>query len=183
MKRNLDTRGIRVGGNYYQSEEMQEWRRRVGDTYLDVRFDTSDIGHISAWFDGRWNVVPAVRKSLRGVDFNTWKEAVADLRRRHAAGAQVYEHIVHDAIRAISAIAEDAVCRTAISGTRSTAKELDLEEDRLTLGFDIVSDDIAEDKHPDDILGNGFPGAAAQPELPPISGDNLDDAFRPELED
>ncbi|PYF01820.1 putative transposase [Rhodopseudomonas faecalis] len=183
LKRTLHTRGIRVGGNYYQSEEIQEWRRQVGDTDLDVRFDTSDIGHISAWFDGRWNVVPAVRSSLRGVDFNTWKDAVADLRRRHAAGARVYEHIVHDAIRAISAIAEDAVCRTAISGTRPTAKELDLEEDRLTLGFDIVSDDIAEEKHPDDILGTSFPGPAGQPEATPILGDSPDAAYRPELED
>ncbi|QLH71642.1 Mu transposase C-terminal domain-containing protein [Rhodopseudomonas palustris] len=183
LKRNLDTRGVRVGGNYYQSEEMQEWRRQVGDTDLDVRFDTSDIGHISAWFDGRWNVVPAVRKSLRGVDFNTWKDAVADLRRRHAAGARVYEHIVHDAIRAISAIAEDAVCRTAISGTRPTAKELDWEENGLTLGFDIVSDDVAEDKHPDDILGTGFPGAVAQPKATPIPSDSPGTAYRPELED
>jgi putative transposase len=183
LKRSLDTRGIRVGGNFYQSDEMQEWRRQVGDTELDIRFDTNDIGHISAWFDDRWNVVSAVRKSLRGVDFNTWKAAVADLRRRHAAGARVYEHVVHDAIRAISAIAEDAVCRTAISGTRPTAKELDWEESGLMLGFDIVGDNVAEDKHPDDILGAGFPGATNPPPLPPVAGDDPDDTDDDEPED
>ncbi|MGM4905998.1 Mu transposase C-terminal domain-containing protein [Tardiphaga sp. 866_E4_N2_1] len=197
LKRDLDTRGVRVDNNFYQSAEMQEWRRQVGDTELDIRLDTTDIGHISAWFDDRWNVVPAVRKCLRGVDLNTWKAAVADLRRRHAAGARIYEHVVHDAIRAISAIAEDAVCRTAISGTRPTAAELDWEKNGLLLGFDIVSDDVAEDKHPDDILGAGFPGATGQPplpqapSLPPVSGDGPedtdgdepDDTDRPELED
>ncbi|WP_441280408.1 Mu transposase C-terminal domain-containing protein [Tardiphaga sp. 862_B3_N1_1] len=197
LKRDLDARGIRFANNFYQSDEIQEWRRQVGDTKLDIRVDTTDIGHVSAWFDDRWNVVPAVRTALRGVDLNTWKDAVTELRRHHAAGARVNEHFVHGAIRAITAIAEDAVCRTAISGTRPTKEQLDWTEDGLTLGFDVGADDAAEDKHPDDILGQGFPRATGQPappqdappeksqplQEPKIAGDQPDDTDRPELED
>ncbi len=70
------------------------------------------------------------------------------------------------------------------------------------LGFDIVADDVAEDKHPDDILGEGFPRATdlpaplgnAQPQEvpsevsqplpePEIPADQADDTDRPALED
>lgn len=167
LKRNLDTRGIRVNSNFYQSEAIQEWRRQVGDTELDVRYDTADIGHISAWFNDQWNVVPAVRTALVGVDLNVWQQVVADLRRRHAAGARVYEHIVHDAIRAISSIAGDAVCRTAISGVRPTADQINHAEDSLMLGFDIVEDNVGEMKPDGDILGAGFPVTPVTPFLTP----------------
>lgn len=169
LKRALDTRGIRVNDNFYQSEAMQEWRREVGDTELDIRYDTADIGHISAWFNDQWNVVPAVRTALVGVDLNIWRQVVADLRRRHAAGARVYEHIVHDAIRAISSIAEDAVCRTAISGVRPTARQINRAEHSLLLGFDIVRDDVGEIKSDGDILGAGFPLTPLTPSIAPHS--------------
>ncbi|MGM5022161.1 DUF736 family protein [Tardiphaga sp. 367_B4_N1_1] len=88
---------------------------------------------LTEWFDDQWNVVPAVRTSLVGVDLNVWMRTVADLRRRFAAGAKVNEHIVHDAIRAISEIADDSVCRTAIAGLRPDAAEIDRTEESLTL--------------------------------------------------
>ncbi|MGM4886095.1 Mu transposase C-terminal domain-containing protein [Tardiphaga sp. 11_C7_N12_6] len=169
LARNLDPRGIRVNGNFYQSDAIQEWRREVGDTKLDIRYDTADIGHISAWFDDQWNVVPAVRTSLVGVDLNVWMRTVADLRRRFAAGAKVNEHIVHDAIRAISEIADDSVCRTAIAGLRPDAAEIDRTEESLTLGFDIVADNVGEQKSADGIIGTEFPATPASVPLSPPS--------------
>lgn len=168
LERCLDPRGIRVCGNYYQSEDLQEWRRLLGDVKVNIRFDTADIGHISAWFNDRWNVVPAVREAVRGVDLNTWQDTIADLRRRHAEGASAYEHIVHDAIRTLSGISEDAMRRTPISAPRPTADEIDRLEDSLSFGLDTIKDESSREKPQGNILGNGTPVSSAKPSVPPI---------------
>ncbi len=168
LERSLDPRGIRVCGNYYQSGDLQEWRRLAGDVTLEISFDTADIGHISAWFNDRWNVVPAVREAVRGMDLSTWQDTIAELRRKHAAGARVYEHIVLDAIRDISGIAEDAMRRTAISAPRPTPEEIDRTEASLLFGLETIRDERTGKKPAGDILGNGIPVTSAKPVIPPI---------------
>jgi hypothetical protein len=148
-------------------------RRRANLPLKRIRFDLifyeagSFPQRLLVWLDDQWNVVPAVRTSLVGVDLNVWMRTVADLRRRFAAGAKVNEHIVHDAIRAISEIADDSVCRTAIAGLRPDAAEINRTEESLTLGFDIVADNAGEQKSADGIIGTEFPATPASALSPP----------------
>ncbi|WP_441255870.1 Mu transposase C-terminal domain-containing protein [Tardiphaga sp. 285_C5_N1_2] len=183
LERKLERRGIRVQCNDYQSDEIQEFRRLAGDVNLNIRFDPADIGHISVWFNDRWNVVPSIRESVRGVDLSTWQDAIADLRARHAAGARIYEHIVHDAIRAISGIAEDAMRRTAISAPRPSADEINRTEDNLLLGFEIVRDERSHEKPSGDILGNGIPVTSDKPIILPITSIGGEPRRKRKLED
>jgi putative transposase len=170
LERSLDQRGIRVAGVYYQSAEIQEWRRQVGDTKVRLRFDPSNIGYVSVWIGERWLTVPSVRDMFRGLDLETWMESVRDLRRRHAKNAKIYEHIALAAIRAISQMADDAMRRVSIDATRPTAEELDREERHLLLGFEITDDNaLGSDEGPKtDLLGGGIPVASARPPVTPI---------------
>ncbi|MBN8978639.1 MAG: DDE-type integrase/transposase/recombinase [Rhizobiales bacterium] len=146
LDRALDQRGLRACGVYYQSAALQEWRRKVGDTTVCLRHDSSDIGHVSVWIGEQWLTVPSVRDMFRGLDLSTWLTSARDLKRRYAANAKIHEKIALAAVRAISAMAEDAMRRTSIDATRLTRDELDREERHLFLGFDIV-----DDVDPDDV--------------------------------
>jgi putative transposase len=171
IERSLDQRGVRVAGIYYQSPEIQEWRRQVGDTTVRLRFDPSNIGYVSVWIGERWLTVPSVRDMFRGLDLTTWLESVRDLRRRHAENAKVYEHIALAAIRAISQMAEDAMRRVSIDTTRPTPEELEREERHLLLGFEIVDDHpLVDDEAPKpkaNILDGSIPIARARPPVSP----------------
>jgi putative transposase len=156
LERVVNKSGILIAGNYYQSKELAAHFRQVGSTVLKIRFDASDIGHISARFGDRWNTIPSVREDVRGMDLSTWKQVVADLKARHTAGAKVYEHIVHEAVRAISALAKNAMHMTAISSDRPTKDEIDHAEASLQLGFEIVSERTSGRKPAGDILGKVF---------------------------
>ncbi|WP_398468949.1 Mu transposase C-terminal domain-containing protein [Tardiphaga sp.] len=169
LERVLDQNGVRVQGLFYQSEEMQRWRRQLGDTKVRVRVDENDIGYVSVWLGDDWITVPSVRTIVRGVHLDTWLESVRDLRRRFAEGAKMYEHIVDESIRAIAKMADDAMRRVAIDRTSPTAAELDQTETGLLLGFQIEDDaDDADDDHGDGgILGRGIPVANSTPPTDP----------------
>ncbi|MDA9509427.1 hypothetical protein XI09_33285 [Bradyrhizobium sp. CCBAU 11386] len=166
LERSLDTRGVCVAGVYYQSPELQEWRRQVGDTKVRLRFDHFDLGHVSVWIGKRWMTVPSVREMFRGLSLETWLESVRDLRRRHAKNAKLTEHIVFAAIRAISQMADDAMRRVSIDLTRPTAESLRHEENNLLLGFEIVDEGALGDQpfQPKaDILDGAVPVGSARP--------------------
>lgn len=165
LDRSLDQRGIRVLGAYYQSEQLQEWRRQVGDTVVRVRYDTSNIGYISVWINENWLTVPSVLEMHRGLDLETWLESVRDLKRRYAASAKIYEHIAMAAIRAISAMADDAMRRVSIDATRPTSEQLNHEESNLLLGFEIADDISSTDPSPkSNLLDGGLLVASATTE-------------------
>lgn len=158
LDRILTKEGILVAGNYYQSTQLAEYYRQVDSVGLKVRFDASDIGHISARFNDRWNTIPSVREDVRGMDLSTWKQIVADLKARHKAGAKVYEHIVHDAVRAISGLAKNAIHMTALGSDRPTKDEINRAEASLQLGFEVITERSSAKKPAGDILGTVFTG-------------------------
>jgi putative transposase len=173
LERSLDQRGVRVAGIFYQSPEIQEWRRQVGDTKVRLRFDPSDIGYVSVWIGERWLTVPSVQDMYRGLDLQTWLESVKDIRRRHAENAKVSEHIVLAAIRAISQMADNAMRRVSIDATRPTAEEIEREERHLLLGFEIADKDalVHDEKRPPkaNILDGAIPVASARPPVTPTA--------------
>ncbi len=166
--RALDANGVKVCGLFYQSPVIQEWRRRVGDARVRVRFDECDIGHVSVWVENAWISVPSVKEFVRGRHLHTWTECVRDLRRRFAAEARIDEHIVAEAIQAIQRISDEAMARVAIDRTRPTSDEIDRTETSLMLGFQIVDAPTEDTGIGGGILANEIPVASAKPpRLPP----------------
>jgi putative transposase len=168
LERTLDANGVKVCGLFYQSPVIQEWRRRVGDARVRVRFDECDIGHVSVWIENTWITVPSVKEFVRGLHLHTWMESVRDLRRRFASQARIDEHIVAEAIQAIRRMSNEAMARVAIDRTRPTKHEIELTESSLLLGFQIVDAPIEGTGIGGGILANEIPVASAKPpQIPP----------------
>jgi putative transposase len=145
IERALDHRGVRVAGIHYQSPKLQDYRRKVGDAKVAVKFDPEDLGRVSVWIDEGWLTVPAMRGNFDGVHLDVWTEAMRDLRRRNLVKAGLSQHYVDDAIRAISAMGNLAMARANIAASTITAEDLERHERELLYGFDIVgSEDGAE---------------------------------------
>ncbi|WP_316224521.1 Mu transposase C-terminal domain-containing protein [Bradyrhizobium sp. SZCCHNR2031] len=141
IERALDHRGVRVAGIHYQSPRLQEYRRKVGDTNVAVKFDPENLGKISVWVDAGWLTVPAVLGSFAGVHLDHWTEAVRDLRRRNLVKSALSQHFVDGAIRDIASMGRLAMAHASVSATTSTAKDLERTERELLYGFDIFPPD------------------------------------------
>jgi putative transposase len=144
IERALDHRGVRVAGIHFQSPKLQEYRRKVGDAKVAVKFDPEDLGRVSVWVDEGWLSVPAMRGNFDGVHLDVWTEAMRDLRRRNLVKASLSQHYVDDALRAISKMGNLAMARANIASPTITAEDLDRHERELLFGFDIVGDDAAD---------------------------------------
>lgn len=144
IERALDHRGVRLAGIHYQSPKLQEYRRKVGDTAVAVKFDPEDLGRVSVWVDEGWLSVPAMRGKFDGVHLEVWTEAMKDLRRRNLVKAGLSQHYVDDAIRAISAMGNLAMARANIAAPTITAEDLARHERELLYGFDIVGGDATD---------------------------------------
>lgn len=144
IERALDHRGVRLAGIHYQSPRLQEYRRKVGDTQVAVKFDPEDLGRVSVWIDAGWLSVPAMRGKFDGVHLDVWTETMRDLRRRNLVQASVSQHYVDDALLAIAAMGDLAMARANIASPTITAEDLERHERELLYGFDIVGDDAAD---------------------------------------
>lgn len=140
VERALDHHGVRVAGIHYQSPKLQEYRREVGDVRVPVTFDLENLGRVGVWIRGGWLPVPAIRGNFHGVHLDVWTESMRDLRRRNLVQANLSQHYVDDAIRAISAMGNQAMRRANIAASTITAEDLQRYERELLYGFDIVGD-------------------------------------------
>lgn len=136
LSRVLSSRGVRVLGLYYTCAELQEYRRKAGDTDVDVRLDPLDLGHISVRLgEAGWLAVPCIRPGFDDVPVDVWLSASADLRRRFAAEARLNDEFVAKAIRDAWELASRAAARASIISTRPTREQLDRAEQTLGIGF------------------------------------------------
>lgn len=138
VERALDQRGVRVAGVHYQSARLQEYRRKVGDARVAVKFDPEDLGRVSVWIDDAWLTVPAIVGSLDGVHFDHWSEAIKDLRRRNLIQSSLSRHYVDAAIRDLASMGRLALSFADVSAPTLTAEDLERVERELLYGFDIV---------------------------------------------
>ncbi|WP_441255781.1 Mu transposase C-terminal domain-containing protein [Tardiphaga sp. 285_C5_N1_2] len=144
IERALDHRGVRVAGIHYQSAKLQEYRRKIGDSRVAVKFDHEDLGRVSVWVNEGWLPVPAMRGNFDGVHLEVWTEAMRDLRRRNLVKSSLSQHYVDDAIRAISAMGNLAMARADIAAPTVSKGDLERHERELLYGFDIVGEDSAD---------------------------------------
>lgn len=145
IERALDQRGVRVAGIHYQSPRLQEYRRKVGDTRVAVKFDAENLGKISVWVDEGWLTVPAILGSFAGIHLDQWTEAVRDLRRRNLVKSELSQHFVDGALRDLASMGRLAMARASISAPTVTADELERSERELLYGFDVVGSEDETD--------------------------------------
>jgi putative transposase len=132
----LTPKGVGLFGLFFNSRELQEFRRRRGDVTLEVRMSHMDLGHVSVRLDdGGWLAVPNVRPGFDDVPFRVWCDAEADLRRRFKAEAAVADDIVAKAVKDAWVLGRTAAARVSILSTRPSTEELDYAQKGLGYGF------------------------------------------------
>lgn len=144
VERALDHRGVQVAGVHYQSAKLQEYRRKVGDAKVAVKFDPENLGRISVWIDDAWLTVPAIIASFDGVHLDHWCEAIKDLRRRNLVKSSLTRHYVDEALRDLASMGRLAISFADVSAPTQTADDLERTERELLYGFDIVDPNDGE---------------------------------------
>lgn len=150
IERALDHRGVRVAGVHYQSRKLQEYRRKIGDAKVAVKFDPEDLGRISVWIEDGWLTVPAIVRSLDGIHLEHWSEAVKDLRRRNLVKSSLSQHYVDEALRALASMGRLAMSFADVSAPPNTAEDLERAEREVLYGFDVVDPNDGADIDPAD---------------------------------
>lgn len=136
-QRRISGRGIRILGIHYQSRELQELRRKVGE--VTVKVGRWDLGMVSVQTPGGgWiSVLPAMDgMALDGVTWWEWTAAARDLSGRNADMGHLSAHIMADAIRSIRAQAETAADAAELGSAILGSDELERMEKRLFTNFD-----------------------------------------------
>jgi putative transposase len=128
--------GIHILGLSYNSEELETYRRRVGDGVdVQVRLDAEDIGAISVRIGKDWLTVDCVHNGFDRVTIRAWTATLEDLRRRFAAEAEVVESVVRSTLSAIQQVAANAVARAGISALIDTPEDVARAERDLAISF------------------------------------------------
>jgi putative transposase len=144
LRRVMGKRGVRVLGLHYQSERLQEYRRKVGDAEVDVRVDPGCLGAVSVRIGEAWLTVPCVREEFRGVSAETWLATLKDLRRRYRDEAKLTLPVVLAAMRDIEAMSDTAAKKVRLDARPPNEEELDRAERHLALGFSMPDSEGAE---------------------------------------
>jgi len=130
--------GVKVFGLHYQSLELQNARRRVGNKQVLVRIDPTDIGHASVKIDTGWIVVPCSIDGFDGKPLAAWQAAQADLRRQNASVAKLSEDVVHRAMKDIAVAIERTREAASIPTPLMSTERLIALDKKLALGFGMV---------------------------------------------
>lgn len=115
IKRKIETRGVRILGNYYNSEWLMKLWHASSERDVTVRMGPDDLGSISV-FDGKekWVTVPCVDEEMQGIQVETWLAAQRDLARRFKDEAELAKPVIMRAVQAITAVQAGANARADI---------------------------------------------------------------------
>lgn len=130
--------GIKVFGLFYQSLELQNARRRIGNKRVLVRVDPTDIGHVSVKIDTGWIVVPSRVEGFDGKPLSAWMAAQAHLRRQNALVSKLSEHVVHRAMKDIEDQIEQTREAAGIPTPLMSSERMVAFDKTLALGFGIT---------------------------------------------
>lgn len=185
LKRTIGDYGIRFLGQWYQSEQLQVWRRQYGDIKIDISVDQEDLGEISAKLGKSWVQLSALADWAAGLSVRTWIGVCTDLRARFSREAEIARHTVTAAIRDRQELNARAIKRAALEPAAS-AEEIDRTERDMALSFRWQSQAVADPAGDCDLLYDNtipvapiaLPPAPASSELPPEKDDSDDNNWR-----
>lgn len=153
--RRIQNKGIRTFGLHYQSLELQQLRRMVGQKPILVRVDRLNLGEISVRTPDGWMVVKHVLKDveLSGVSYWEWIAAVEDLRLRNADISRLSVDVVNKALSAIRGTTEMAIQRAELGSPILGGSDADRLDRNLFRTF-AIADASIEDEDVEDYLGS-----------------------------
>jgi hypothetical protein len=163
----VQSSGIEIFGNWYQSREVQEVFETRGHVDVTVRVDSEDLGAISLRQPGCWNTVlgPDV---MNGVSVAVWEAAQADLRRQNQDMQNLVKPVVHRSI-AFAKIADEATRRRQSILYRPMSQEdLVRARERMRIGVRYRVETVRPPTAPTDIFTDhvAVRGPARSPDAP-----------------
>lgn len=159
-ERRIENRGIRILGLHYQSRELQELRRTVGQKPVAVRVNRHDLGEISVRTENGWMAVKFQRRGMdmAGISIWEWMTAAQSLRRQNAEFAKVNVDVVRKALDSIRGTVDMAIERAELASPIITPEAMARLDHQLFKAFNFVE---AASTACTDILGEDNTPAAA----------------------
>jgi putative transposase len=136
-KARIGAEGVRFAGIRYQSRELQRLRRSARQKPVEIRVNRFDLPTISVRGDRGWLTVFARYPGLKNVSYVEWREAVSDLRKKHADAAKLARPIVLQAIREVNALAEMAIKRAELGSPILTPEQFEKDERSIFRNFSL----------------------------------------------
>ena len=140
FERRIQNTGIRIFGIDYQSQELQQCRRTIGQGTILVRADLFDLGEVSVRIDGKLrSVKPAVPGlDLRGVSVWEWQAASRELCKMFRQQAEVSADVVNRALSSIRATSQASIERAGLLSPMLSQDECEKFDRDLVLPFRIA---------------------------------------------
>ncbi|MBX3531703.1 MAG: Mu transposase C-terminal domain-containing protein [Rhizobiaceae bacterium] len=136
MERKMSGEGVYFCNIPYNSERLQEHRRKHADGMVKIAVDPNDINHISVQLEDDWHILKSPQSlRLQQVPLHVWRSTLRDLRRRFQSEAAVAQETVIRALEAIRSSNEAAVIAAGLGALQPTAEELSRDEGRLRIGW------------------------------------------------
>ncbi|KMK68202.1 Mu transposase C-terminal domain-containing protein [Puniceibacterium sp. IMCC21224] len=99
--------GIVVMGIQYQSPELGMYFMGMETKLVDVRWDPENLGAISVYLEGKWQVVPSVHDRFVGMHFHDWMKVRRALRAKSASRKVWNQEIVFNAVDQIEDLVKE----------------------------------------------------------------------------
>ena len=175
-KARTEPSGIRFLGIWYNSQAIQDHRRKADECDLEIRIEAGDIGVASVRLPDGWHSVRATHPQLAGVHLDDWIDARKRLKQKFSDEAKLTEGIVFAALDEIRNLSKTARQRASIDCTDSLQVYIDRAEKELAGRFEFASREATGG--PDRAAGvfDKFidPADAAPDEKPPVKlGDEV----------
>jgi hypothetical protein len=175
-----------VLGHQYQDKRLGALFLRKGETKVQIKLDTWDIGAISYQDGDEWYEAKCIAPGFDGVSADMWSRIVRDVRQGHTAEAQKTAGVVYAALKVIKAESAASQVRANIATQTLSAAAIQNLEDSMFQGFRMPTPSVEYERSqaPDSpgLLGRSFEtggGAiAASPALTPsdLESDPAEDA-------
>lgn len=135
FQRKVSQAGIVVMGISYQSPELGLYFMGFEPKMVDVRWDPEDLGAISVFLEGAWQVVPAVYDRFEGMHFYVWLKVCRALRSKSAARKVFNMETVFNAIDQIEDSVKDRSMALKMIDTNISDQELEKIQENFFSSF------------------------------------------------
>ena len=137
LERKVSQQGIVIMGVQYQSPELGMYFMGMEPKRVDVRWDPENLGAISVYLEGAWQVVPALYDRFDGMHFHDWVKVRRALRAKSASRKEWNQEVVFNAIDQIEDMVKDRGMAFKIIDTTISDKEFKKIEENLFSSFRI----------------------------------------------
>ncbi|MBY5485174.1 hypothetical protein E0H36_18660 [Rhizobium leguminosarum bv. viciae] len=149
LMRVITKKGIRGAGLQFQSKQVQQIRRKIGNTPIYCRLNNHDLGSISVLYEGGWIEVPCVHTELSGVSIWKWLATTEKLRLFNKENASVSRPTMLATFAWLHEQADIARLEAGILSPILTEEDFERFEKKMDHVFDVVDNPIEGEPRPE----------------------------------